>query len=144
MARIYRYQKIIDSYTTHCLVEPDYELLETDDRITELCELDGWTYVSVPDSIKLPEQPVIIKVLPVDLTKEPETKKKILESDIFRNTNKRVVDKIRERYDLNEEIKLLRTALAATIDPDYNAYVEGCRTWGDEEKKKLVDGTSSK
>ena len=70
MPKIYKYQKIVDDYTTHCLVEPDYNLLETEDRITELCTIDGVTFVSVPDSITLPEQPEQITVEEVELTDE--------------------------------------------------------------------------
>ena len=54
MAKIYKYQKITDQFTTHCLVEPDYNLLETEDRITELCTIDGVTYVSVPERRRNP------------------------------------------------------------------------------------------
>ena len=50
MPIIYKYQKISDAYTTYLLAEPDYELLGLEDRITELCTIDGVTYVSVPDA----------------------------------------------------------------------------------------------
>ena len=68
MPKIYKYQKVTDEYTTYLLTEPDYNLLDEEDgndnqdRITELCTLDGYieTYVSVPDSITLPEQNDII------------------------------------------------------------------------------------
>jgi hypothetical protein len=62
MPKIYKYQKITDQYTTYLLAEPDYNLLgeEFEDRITELCVIDGITYVSVPDTITLPVQLEII------------------------------------------------------------------------------------
>ena len=58
MPTIYKYQKISDAYTTYILAEPDYELLGLEDRITELCTIDGVTYVSVPDGITLRFSPL--------------------------------------------------------------------------------------
>lgn len=112
MAEIYKYRKIIGQYTTFCLVEPDYNLLERDDpamegvRITELCTLDDWTHVSVPDAISLPEQPEVIAdtLTPVDVSEQPELKAAIIEaSPNCRSIRGRVVDKIRERYSINDE-----------------------------------------
>ena len=135
MTKIYKYQKIQDAYTTHCLVEPDYNLLETEDRITELCTIDGITYVSVPDSITLPEQPEQITVEEVELTDELKA--------IFRTAsphimliNDRVVNRIRERYSVNDELKFLRIGLSEESTA-YNDYVEECRAWGRAEKARL-------
>ena len=53
-----------------------------------------------------------------------------------------VVSKIRERYDENEELKMLRLGIA---DPQnegfmaYNAWAEECRAWGREEKTKMKE-----
>ena len=50
--------------------------------------------------------------------------------------NTQVVAKIRERYSVDEEIGILRTGKTAEFD-EWNNYVEGCLSWGREEKAKL-------
>ena len=135
MTKIYKYQKIIDDYTTHCLVEPDYNLLETEDRITELCTIDGVTYVSVPDSIALPQQPEQITVEEVELTDELKAAIKS-ESPHVQLINDRVVAKIREVYSLNDEIKMIRLS-PSEESAAYNEYVEECRAWGRVAKANL-------
>ena len=135
MTKIYKYQKVQDAYTTYCLVEPDYNLLETEDRITELCTIDGITYVSVPDSITLPEQPEQITVEEVELTDELKESIKSASPHV-QLINDRVVSKIREVYSLNDEIKMIRLS-PSEESTAYNDYVEECRAWGRGEKEKL-------
>lgn len=135
MAKIYKYQKAQDAYTTHCLVELDYNLLETEDRITELCTIDGITYVSVPDSITLPEQPEQITVEEVELTDELKKAIKVASPHV-QLINERVVVKIRERYSLNDEIKMIRLS-PSEESAAYNEYVESCRDWGRVAKANL-------
>ena len=135
MAKIYKYQKITDQFTTHCLVEPDYNLLETEDRITELCTIDGITYVSVPDSIILPAQPEQITVEEVVLTEELKAAIKSASPHV-QLINDRVVSKIREVYSLNDEIKMIRLSPSAESTA-YNEYVEACREWGRVAKANL-------
>ena len=135
MAKIYKYQKITDQFTTHCLVEPDYNLLETEDRITELCTIDGITYVSVPDSIILPAQPEQITVEEVELTDELKESIKSASPHV-QLINDRVVSKIREVYSLNDEIKMIRLSPSAESTA-YNEYVEACREWGRVAKANL-------
>jgi len=135
MTKIYKYQKITDQFTTYCLVEPDYNLLETEDRITELCTIDGVTYVSVPDSITLPEQPEQITVEEVVLTDKLKEAIKA-ESPHVQLINERVVVRIREVYSLNDEIKMIRLS-PSEESTAYNEYVETCRAWGNTEKARL-------
>ena len=135
MTKIYKYQKVQDAYTTHCLVEPDYNLLETEDRITELCTIDGITYVSVPDSIILPAQPEQITVEEVVLTDELKAAIKS-ESPHVQLINERVVAKIREIYSLNDEIKMIRLS-PSEESAAYNEYVESCMDWGRVAKANL-------
>jgi hypothetical protein len=135
MTKIYKYQKVQDAYTTHCLVEPDYNLLETEDRITELCTIDGVTYVSVPDSITLPEQPEQITVEEVELTDELKESIKSASPHV-QLINDRVVSKIREVYSLNDEIKMIRLS-PSEESAAYNEYVESCRDWGRVAKANL-------
>ena len=135
MTKIYKYQKVQDAYTTHCLVEPDYNLLETEDRITELCIIDGVTYVSVPDSIILPAQPEQITVEEVVLTDELKAAIKSASPHV-QLINDRVVSKIREVYSLNDEIKMIRLS-PSEESTAYDEYVEACREWGRVAKANL-------
>ena len=135
MPIIYKYQKISDAYTTYLLAEPDYELLGLEDRITELCTIDGVTYISVPDGITLPEQPEQITVEEVALTDELKAAIKS-ESPHVQLINERVVAKIREIYSLNDEIKMIRLSPSAESTA-YNEYVEACREWGRVAKANL-------
>jgi len=135
MARIYSYQKIIDEYTTYTIVEPDYELLETEDRITELCTIDGLTYASVPDSMQLPTQPECIDLQEVMVTDELKAKIKAASPHV-RLINQRVEAMVRERYSTGDEFKMLRLA-PSDESAAYNEYAEECRAWGRGEKTKL-------
>mgnify|MGYP007073545284 CR=1 FL=1 len=135
MAKIYKYQKTLDQFTTYCLVEPDYNLLEAEDRITELCTIDGVTFVSVPDSIILPAQPEQITVEEVELTDELKAAIKSASPHV-QLINERVVAKIREIYSLNDEIKMIRLS-PSEESTAYNEYVESCRDWGRVAKANL-------
>jgi hypothetical protein len=49
--------------------------------------------------------------------------------------NKMVVDKIRERYDMNEEFKMINLGISDATNTDYisyRQYVETCVNWGNE------------
>ena len=135
MATILKYRKIIDKYTTHCLREPDYNLLDTDERVTELCAIDGATYASVPDGLVLPDQPDKLGVETVALTEGLRADIKA-SSPHVKYINQRVVDMIRTRYGINDEIKMLRVGPSEET-AKYNDYAEACREWGRNEKAKL-------
>jgi hypothetical protein len=135
MVKIYKYRKVIDEFTTYRFAEPDYNLLEIEDRFTELCTIDGETYVSVPDGLTVPVQPDQITVEEVTLT--DAIKDAIRQaSPHVKLINDRIVDKIRERYSINDEIKMIRTG-PNTETEAYNDFVEECRDWGRAEKAKL-------
>jgi hypothetical protein len=124
MAKIYKYRKITDNITTYCLLEPDYNLLgENVERVQELATIAGYTYVRVPDGIILPPQPPQIVLI------EAEHPSVAL-------INEEVVEMIRQRYTVNDEIKMLRIGPSEETSA-YNAYVEECRAWGRGEKDKL-------
>ena len=114
----YKYKKIVTDITTYTLIEPDYELLKSKERVREIGVLDGFTYIEVPDSVTLPkEQPVLL----IEAN---------LEADMV---NAQVVQKIRERYSINDEIKLLRLGDSAEKEA-WSKYVEECRSWGAKRK----------
>lgn len=124
MAKQYKFRQIINSVTTLSLVEPDYQLLGLVDRVRVIGELDGFIYVEVPDSITLPSSQ------PVELVEANYKEDKI---------DAQVVDKIRNRYSVSDEIKLLRTAPSAEATA-WNGYVEECRAWGKAQKEILYVG----
>lgn len=122
MAKQYKYRKIINEVTTLCLVEPDYELLKLKERVQVIGELDGFTYVEVPDSITLPsDQPVLL----IEAN---------LEAD---KIDFQTVEKIRARYSVNDEIKMLRTAPSKETTT-WNSYVEQCRAEGAALKELIA------
>lgn len=135
MAKILSYRKVTDEYTTYTLREPDYG--EEDDHITELCTINGVTYVSVPDGMELPEQPEQIAETLQEVELTDDLRKQIKKaSPHIRLINQRVVEMIRDRYSVDDELKMLRLA-PSDESTAYNDYVEECRAWGRQEKEKL-------
>jgi hypothetical protein len=101
---------------------------------------DGRTVVVLDDGATLPtDQPAQIapsietlpSPLPVDVRDTIRAA-----SPHVRLIDQRVVDKIRELYSINDEIKLLRIAPSAETTA-WNDHVEACRAWGRAEKAKL-------
>ena len=109
--------------------------MATEDRITELCTINGITYVSTPDTLTLPEQPAEITVEEATVTSELIEEIKAVSPHV-QLINSRVIDMIRERYSINDEIKMLRIG-ASDETSAYNDYAEACRAWGRAEKAKL-------
>lgn len=128
MEKIYKYRKITDAVTTYQLIEPDYNLVKTPDRVKELATISGWTYVSVPDSLVLPKQP------PQVVLYDAESPEKV-------QIDEQVVEKIRQKYSINDELKVLRLAVEGQLTEytQYNTYVKECSTWGQAEKAKLAE-----
>lgn len=133
MSYIVRYRKFIDAEHT---VEISLPADSDGKRIgMELATIDGETYVSLPDSSVLPDQPAEITVEPVALT--PELNASIRAASPFvQMINTMVSEKIAERYSTGDEIKLLRTAPSTEFEA-YNAYAEDCRAWGREQKASV-------
>lgn len=130
MPYIVRYQKHITRDITR--------LLNTPEDATELCTLDGWTYVSLPDDAELPtDQPVEIAQTITPVTLDAELRDAISNASTHvALIRERVRGMIAEQYPLHEEIKLLRTAPSAEFEA-YNAHAEDCRQWGREQKAEL-------
>ena len=118
----YKYKKIITDVTTFALVEPDYELLKLKERVQVIGELDGFTYIEVPDSVPLPEdQPVVLIAANLDADR----------------IDFQTVEKIRQRYSINDEIKMLRVGASKEVDA-WKAHVEVCRAEGAALKKLIA------
>ncbi len=130
---IYSYQKHIDSLRTVDIALPEGE---NHQRIgTELATINGVTYVFVPEGAKLPTQPKEIKVVPAVLAQELIDQIKA-ESTHIQLINARIIEMIRLRYSMEDEIKLIRIA-PSDESTAYNNYVEECRAWGRGEKAKF-------
>ena len=142
MAHIVSYQKQSDAYTTYTLLAPEGS--------TELCTLDGVTYVSVPDG-ELPAQPAQIAasvIDPVTLTTELREAIKAA-SPHCQLIHQRMEDKIRERYSLSDEQYFSRIASGAALGyytfetgeaeslQAFGLYVESVRQWGREQRALL-------
>ena len=119
----YKYKKIQTDVTTITLVEPDYELLKLKERIRVIGDLDGFTYVEVPDSVTLPkDQPVLLIEANLEVDR----------------IDAQTVEKIRQKYSVNDEIKMLRLGLATDEAKAWNTYAEQCRADGTAAKEILV------
>ena len=134
---IYGYQKHIDSLRTVEIALPVDGMARLG---TELATVDGRTYVYLPDTAALPVQPPEITVEGAILTPELLDAIKSASPHVLL-INARVVEQIRQRYSLDDEIKMLRIA-PSDESSAYVAYVEECVAWGQAEKAKIGLGTS--
>lgn len=131
MPSLIAYRKVIDAVYTHEL------RLEGAQELATLA--DGRTVVCVPDVDAMGEQPEAIvgsieelpSPLPADLNEEI-----CKASPHVRLINARVVEKIRAKYSLEDEIKLLRTAPSDEAVA-WNEFVESCVDWGRDQKAAL-------
>lgn len=104
----------------------------------EIATLDGITYVSLPEGVKLPgNQPTEIaaSITPVTLTAALRQQLADASPRVLFIRN-RVAAKIAARYSITDEIKLLRTAPSAEFE-SYNAFAEECRAEGRAMKAEL-------
>lgn len=143
MPTIYAYQQASDQYTTYQLLTPEGS--------TEICTIDGTTYVSVPDGETLPDhQPAQI----ADSIETPVMTPELLAelkaaSPHAALINRRMIEKIRERYSVDDEMFFARIAGGAGLGrydipmseqaelDAYQQYVEGIREWGRQQRAAL-------
>jgi len=135
VAEIIAYTKVIDTVTTKQL---DVSGI---DGAVELCEIKGITYVSVPDAVKVEEKismqdaAIEAKALVIDEKLKSEIREA---SYVVTFIKQQVRDRIRQKYALEDELKLLRLRdKDAEAWAAYDAYVEECRAWGEAEIQKL-------
>ena len=130
MAYIVSYQKFITRDIT--------KLLDAPEDATELCTIDGTTYVSIHDDTELSDdQPTEIadSIETVVLTNELRELIKSNSTHV-QLINERVKDKIAERYSITDELKEIRNSSSPTFSA-YADYVEECRQWGRDQKSLL-------
>lgn len=148
MPYIISYRKVIDQHTTHILREP--ELPDDDSRCTELCTLDGLTYVSIPDDAVLPSQPQEIadsvSVAVIDSVLRERIK---AASPHCKLISARMIETIRAKYPIDEEMYLARIGVGlangmylpgpSEMDEmaQFGDFVEGVRQWGRDERARL-------
>lgn len=133
---ILKYQKVTDTHTTHTLAEPDYA--EDDGvRCVELATIGNDTYVYVPDAVVLPDQPFAVDVSleQVTLTSELLAEIKAVSPHV-RLINRRVVEKIRLKYDENAELKATH-GVDTRYSDEFYAYRATCIAWGDTQKANI-------
>ena len=149
MTRLYRYQPMITpgpNGTDPRPLGPDG--LNAGETLTELCALDGWRYVAVPEGVT-PNVPAELTTWePVTLT--PELREAIkTASPHAQLIAQRVIERIRATYPLDEELYFARIAVGSlqgsyTLQPgeaealaQYQADVESAREWGRTERTKI-------
>lgn len=147
---IVSYRKTSDAHTTYELHTPDAQGDEGEIFCAELGTLDGLTYVSVPDGVALPEQlpQVAATLAPVTLT--PELRDRLrATSPHCALISERMVQKIRARYSIDDEMFFARIGVGAATgmyQPTagelaemqmFGEFVEGVRQWGRAERVKL-------
>ena len=143
---IYAYTKVETPYTTIQMALP-YEM-DSENQCTELCTLEGVTYVSVPDSVTLPDQPTELTITEATIT--PELRDAIkAESPHCRLITERMEMRISSKYSLSDEQYFARIGVGAALgaytfapgEQDellaFGAYVEAARQWGRDERAKL-------
>lgn len=142
MPSIVSYQKAYDATTTYELGEPD--------GATELCTLNGTTYVALPDGAILPPQPAQIAASIQAVTPDSALRAAIIAaSPHCQLIDERMRTQIRDAYDLETELKYARIGVGAAMGmyqptPDevadmtaFGAHVEAVRQWGRAERAKL-------
>ena len=143
---IYTYTKVSTPYTTIQMALP-YEM-DSENQCTELCTLEGVTYVSVPDSVTLPDQPAELTITEATIT--PELRDQIkAASPHCRLITERMEMRISSKYSLSDEQYFARIGVGAALgaytfapgEQDellaFGAYVEAARQWGRDERAKL-------
>ena len=145
---IFSYQKASTPHTIVQALLPDSTGADDAAHCTELCTIDGITYLAVPDGVTLPEQPPEITLEPVTLTSELRSQIKAA-SVHCAFIAERVAQKIRSVYSIDDEMYFARIGVGAATgmyNPTtgeledmqaFGAHVEAARQWGRAERAKL-------
>lgn len=148
MTYIVSYQKHTDEYTTYQLVLP----VDADGQHIgiELATVDGLTYVALPDTAQLPEQPqqIASSVQTATMTQPLRERIKAV-SPHCKLISERMLNKIRDAYTLDDELYYARIAGGASnglYSPTseefqelqvYTETLESIRQRGRNERAKL-------
>jgi len=148
MATIISYKKTFDAYTTYELRTPDDQGAES--YCTELGTIDGLTYVSVPPGVTLPEQLPQVAATLQTVTLTPELRAQLkAASPRCALIAERMVQKIRARYSIDDEMFFARIGLGSVLGvyqlppaekaeiQAFGEFVEAVRQWGRAERARL-------
>lgn len=141
---IYKYKKITTEGPNGTTL---YANLPESDAL-ELCEIDGYTYLYIPDNIVPPEQHPDIVLENVALTDNlrSEIKKSSRACQLI---DMRMQEMIRERYTAEDEMYFARIGTGKALGVyefqageeaallDYGNFVESVRQWGRDERAKI-------
>ena len=148
MTSIYAYQKRSDAYTTIQMALPDNQGIDDALRCTELCTIDGTTYVAVPDAVALPPQPPELSIAPVTLTEMLRSQIKAASAHV-QLIYERTEQMIRASYSISDEAKFARIGVGVALgvyvfgvgEQDellaFGAHCEAARQWGRDERSAL-------
>ena len=148
MTSIHAYRKHSTPHTTIQMALPDSQGLDDALYCTELCTLDGITYVAVPDGVTLPPQPAEIDVQPVVLTDALRDQIKAASPHVAL-IDRRMIEQIRASYSIDDEMYFARIGVGAAMgmyQPSsdevhamtvFGEYVEAARQCGRVERAKL-------
>lgn len=148
MTTIYAYNKVLTDYTIIQMMLPSQHDIDSTQHCAELCTLGGVTYVAVPDGVVLPDQPPELTLSTPQIT--PELRDAIkLASPHVQLISQRMIDTIRARYSIDDEMYFARIGVGAATGmyapggdelqamAEFGAFVESVREWGRAEKVKL-------
>ena len=146
MPSIYKYQRVITPGPNGTTL---YFRNNDGNEATDLCEFDGWWYVSVPDDVTMPDQWPEIGWQVVDVT--PELKERIIKrSRVMQLIYQRMQAMIRAEYELEDELYFARIGVGVAngvyvFEPGeqekmlaYGEFIEIVRQWGREQRARYL------
>ena len=130
--KLYRYQPIYDKHTRIDANLPENAIIHLSND--QLEEFDNYQYVAFEE--KAPEQPKGIILEEVVLTAELKEKLR-KNSSHWQRYKERVIEKIREKYSLDDEINIIKTTEDKTKITEYDEYVKSVKDYYAKYKANL-------
>jgi hypothetical protein len=137
--KLYRYQPIYDKHTIIDANLPENAIIHLSND--QLEEFDNYQYVAFEE--KAPEQPKGIILEEVVLTAELKEKLRKYSSH-WKRYKERIIDKIREKYSIDEELNIIHTKNLATKTTEdktkiteYDEYVKSIKDYYANYKASL-------
>lgn len=148
MTTIHAYTKHQTPHTVIQALLPDSTGVDDALHCTELATLDGITYLAVPDGVTMPPQPAEVTLEAVTLT--PELRERLKAESVHSQwIGERMVQKIRARYSIDDEMFFARIGVGAATGmytptagemadmQAFGQFVENVRQWGRAERAKF-------
>lgn len=145
---IVSYQKVSTPHTVIQAQLPDSTGVDDALHCTELATLDGITYLAVPDGVTMPPQPAEVTLEAVTLT--PELRERLKAESVHSQwIGERMVQKIRARYSIDDEMFFARIGVGAATGmytpsagemadmQAFGEFVESVRQWGRQQRVEL-------